>query len=94
MRELGTYVILASERADFSLDNNRAQATQLVLTKMVVLGRPTMSTLVTEIDVRGGRDGQAVAGTRVDFGDQRAHPRPASSVRRPAGRLQAQLFSG
>lgn len=67
LNELGTYVIVASQRQGFELEQNRAQAVQLVLTDLVALGRPHFATYATEVDVRFGRDGRPVPGARVDL---------------------------
>lgn len=67
LEKLGHYVIFASERPDFALENNRAQALQMVISEMVVLGRPLVQTVETEVEVRAGSDGKALPGTDIEL---------------------------
>ena len=65
--QLGKYVILASERPDFALEQNRAQAMLLNLSEVMVLGRPSFRRLDTEVEVRAASNGRAVAGAQIEL---------------------------
>lgn len=67
LEKLGHYVIFASERPDFSLENNLGQALRLTISEMVVLGRPLQQILDAEVEVRAGGDGQALPGTGIEL---------------------------
>lgn len=63
--QLGSYLILASEDADFELQNNRVQAIFLQLSAMVVLGRSGLETHKAELEVLEGAAGRPLEGTEV-----------------------------
>lgn len=67
LSELGSYVILASQREDFAPINNRAQAVELQLSELVVLGRGNFTKLDTEVELRSGRHGEPVVGAQVEL---------------------------
>lgn len=63
--QLGSYLILASEDADFELQNNRVQAIFLQLTAMVVIGRSGLEAQTAELEVLEGAAGRPLEGAEV-----------------------------